>query len=138
MLKTTLLRQYDSQYLGRLFVMVCLIGFLLTSPDAYAQFALPAGDLKIPGVDTSDGNFLKAFATIISAIIVLMALAGVGIGMAETIFTMFSAANQARRDGEWGPTFKIIGIIIMVLVFALMLFYVINTFVLTPLSKIFA
>lgn len=138
MLKTALTRQYDTQQFGRLFTMFFLIGFLLMTPDAYAQFALPAGDLKIPGVDTSDGNFLKAFATIISAIIVLMALAGVGIGMSETIFTMFSAANQARRDGEWGPTFKIIGIVIMVLVFALMLFYLLNTFVLTPLSKMFA
>lgn len=118
-------------------LLVLLVAMLLL-PEAQAQVQLPTTDIKIPGVDANNKNWLQQFSGVISVVIVIGALAAVGFGMMEAIFTLFRTANDARLNGDWGPAMKLIGLIIGIIIFSLLLYYLINTVVLGPLAKMFA
>lgn len=129
---------HDWLFSTKMLWLLVLFAVLFLMPEAHAQAKLPTSDIKIPGVDANNKNWLQQFSGVISLVIVIGALAAVGFGMMEAIFTLFRTANDARLNGDWGPAMKLIGLIIGIIVFSLLLYYLINTVVLEPLGKLFA
>lgn len=119
----------------QLFLLCIGTILILYLPTAMAQ--LPTGSsISVPG--TADGDsWLKKFAYIIRFVVFLMCMAAVGLGLSESIFSIFRTINDARTSGEWGPAIRQIGIIIGALIFAVVIFGLLNEFVLTPIEKYF-
>ncbi|MDO4643126.1 MAG: hypothetical protein Q4A74_04735 [Cardiobacteriaceae bacterium] len=135
------LRMYSPDIFQLRNTMLCflVIAFLFWLPDAMAAgtATLPTTNISIPGVDSGEKNWLKQFSGVISFVIVLITLAGLGFGLSDAILSLFHTINDARQNDSWGPALKLIGLIIAVIVFCLVLYYLINTIVLEPLSKVF-
>lgn len=128
----------DGATLLRILLLLALFAVLLWGSDAFAQAKLPTGDkLAIPG--TSDGDsWAKKIVYAIVFIIVLMALVGLGKGLVDFIFNMFNDANDARQtDGGWGATLKKVGIGLVLIIVAVVVYMVLNEYVIDPLLKMF-
>ena len=95
------------------------------------------GNLSIPGTNDGD-SWAKKIVYAIVFIIVLMALAGLGKGLVDFIFNMFNDANDARQtDGGWGATLKKVGIGLVLIIVAVVVYMVLNEYVIDPLLKMF-
>ena len=128
----------DGATLLRVLLLLALFAMLLWGTDAFAPATLPTGDkLAIPG--TNDGaSWAKKIVYAIVFIIVLMALAGLGKGLVDFIFNMFNDANDARQsDSGWGATLKKVGIGLVLIIVAVVVFMVLNEYVIDPLLKMF-
>lgn len=128
----------DGATLLRAMLLLALFAVLLWGNDAFAQAKLPTGDkLSIPGTAEGD-SWAKKIVYAIVFIIVLMALAGLGKGLVDFIFNMFNDANDARQtDGGWGATLKKVGIGLVLIIVAVVVYMVLNEYVIDPLLKMF-
>ena len=127
----------DGSTLLRALLLLALFAMLLWGNDAFAQLKLPTGTMAIP--NTADGDsWAKKIAYTIIFIIVLMALVALGKGIIDGLFSLFDVSNDARNtDGGWGPALKKVGIILVVIIVGIVLFGVLNEYVIEPLSKMF-
>lgn len=127
----------DGTTLLRVVLLLALFATLLWGNDAFAQLKLPTGTMAIP--HTADGDsWAKKIAYTIIFIIVLMALVALGKGIIDGLFSLFDVSNDARNtDGGWGPALKKVGIILVVIIVGIVLFGVLNEYVIEPLSKMF-
>lgn len=127
----------DGATLLRALLLLALFAVLLWGNDAFAQLKLPTGTMAIP--NTADGDsWAKKIAYTIIFIIVLMALVALGKGIIDGLFSLFDVSNDARNtDGGWGPALKKVGIILVVIIVGIVLFGVLNEYVIEPLSKMF-
>lgn len=124
----------DTGNLRRLMLFGFLITLFVLLPEAMADSILPSGSLGIPG--TSDGeSWSSQMIKALSWGLKLLLLLGLGIGIAMSIFTLFRLVNDARSTGEWGPVIQQVVIVIVIIVFAFVLFGIANKYVFEPLDK---
>ncbi len=98
---------------------------------------LPTGSaLDVPGTSESD-SWVKKFGFIIRLVIFIICIAALGLGIGDSIFSLFRTINDARQSGEWGPAMKNIGIVMAGIVFAIVLFGILNEFVFAAIEKFF-
>ena len=127
----------DGATLLRALLLLALFAVLLWGNDAFAQLKLPTGTMAIPNTADRD-SWAKKIAYTIIFIIVLMALVALGKGIIDGLFSLFDVSNDARNtDGGWGPALKKVGIILVVIIVGIVLFGVLNEYVIEPLSKMF-
>lgn len=111
--------------------------FLALLPDlAMAQIPeLTTGTVGIPGVDENT-SIMKTLGMTIGFIVFILVLATLGFGLGDTIASFFRQLNDARKEGDWSPLIKFIGLsfAILAIVFALMDF--INKYVLATVNAL--
>ncbi len=121
-------------------LLAVLLVYMVLPEFAYAGTGggggqLPTGsDFEVPGASSGD-PWLKKFAFIIKFVVFLMCMAAVGLGLSDSIFSIFRVINDARMNGEWGPAIKQIGIILGGLIFALVIFALLNKYVIDPITN---
>lgn len=126
----------DSDTLRQLFLVTITTVCLFYLPQAIAApSTLPSGSIGIPGTGAGD-SWAKQFTSAIAWGIVLLMLAALGIGLAKSIITAFVLVNDARNSGEWGPAIQQIIVVILIIVFAFVLYGVANKYVLEPLEQL--
>ena len=128
----------DGATLLRALLLLALFAVLLWGSNAFAaDMKLPTGTMEIPNTANGD-SWAKKIAYTIIFIIVLMALVALGKCIIDGLFSLFDVSNDARNtDGGWGPALKKVGIILVVIIVGIVLFGVLNEYVIEPLSKIF-
>ena len=124
----------DSGNLRRLMLFGFLITLFVLLPEAMADSILPSGSLGIPGTSDND-SWSNQIIKALSWGLKLLLLLGLGIGIAMSIFTLFRLVNDARSTGEWGPVIQQVVIVIVIIVFAFVLFGIANKYVFEPLDK---
>lgn len=120
--------------------IVFAVLLLMLSAQALAQNnILPSGDagFQIPGTTDSD-SWIKKMVYAFVFVIILLALLGLGYGIVSGIWRMFMVSDDARTQDEGiMNVIKKIGGIVVIIVFCVVLFMVINKVVIEPLYKMF-
>ena len=109
--------------------------------DVFAdQLKLPTGDtdLGIPGVAAND-SWGKKIVMAIAYIIIIMALLGLGLILVNVLFSLAGVSDDARsQDGGMVLVLKKIGIVVTVVVLGILIFTLINSYILDPIYKMFS
>lgn len=130
----------DKGALLRLLFVAGVVALFLWGSDVCAdQLKLPTGDtdLGIPNVGEKD-SWGKKIAMAIAYVIVIMALLGLGLILVNILFSLAGVSDDARsQDGGMVLVLKKIGIVVTVVVLGILIFTLINAYILDPLYKMF-
>ena len=131
----------DKGALLRLLFVVGRAALFLWGNDVFAdQLKLPTGDtdLGIPGVAAND-SWGKKIVMAIAYIIIIMALLGLGLILVNVLFSLAGVSDDARsQDGGMVLVLKKIGIVVTVVVLGILIFTLINSYILDPIYKMFS
>ena len=131
----------DKGALLRLLFVVGIAALFLWGNDVFADhLKLPTGDtdLGIPGVTAND-SWGKKILLAIAYIIVIMALLGLGLILINVLFSLAGVSDDARsQDGGMVLVLKKIGIVVTVVVLGILIFTLINSYILDPIYKMFS
>ncbi len=84
--------------------------------------------LGIPGV-SSTNSITKNLALVLAAVGFIIILAAFATGLPETIMTFFRNLNDARKNEEWGPLLKYLGMVFGVIILAFVVIALYNKYV---------
>lgn len=120
-----------------LMVLMPSLSFAASTGSGSTGGVLPTGTaLDVPGAG-ADASWVKKFGYIIRLVIFVLCMAAVGLGISDSIFSLFRVINDGRQTGEWGPAMKTVGIIMAGIIFAIVLFGILNEFVFSAIEKFF-
>ncbi len=130
------LQQKTQRY--KLLTLFAMIVALMQPELALAAGGLPdltVGTIGVPGVD-GNSSIMKTLIMTIGFVVFILVIAMLGFGMADTIASFFRQLNDSRKDGEWAPLIRFIGIAFVVLAIVFVIMGYINKYVLQAANGI--
>lgn len=138
-MNTTLQQINDKLANYRLLYLLAVGMLLIVMPDLSfaAGGASGSGATTVPSLTTgtigitTGGSILKTLLLTIAAIVFITVIAAVGFGMTDTIISFFRQLNDSRKEGEWGPLLRFIGLAFAVLAIVFVIMGYINTYIIS-------
>lgn len=112
------------------FAVLALALVTLLLPDlVLAQVpTLTQGTVGIPGV-SSNTSIMKTLIMTVAFIVFVLVIAMIGFGLSDTIASFFRELNDSRKQGDWSPLIRFIGLAFAVLAIVFVIMGYINTHV---------
>ncbi len=87
--------------------------------------SLTTGTVGVPGVD-DNSSVMKTIIMIIAFIVFILVIANFGFGLSDTMASFFRQLNDARKEGEWAPLLRFVGLAFAILAIVFLLIGYIN------------
>lgn len=119
------------------YVWLLLATVLVLIPElSFAQVpSLTTGSVGIPGVN-DNSSIMKTLIMTVAFIVFVLVIATIGFGLSDTIASFFRQLNDARKEGEWGPLIRFIGLAFAILAIVFVIMGYINTYVIDVANKV--
>lgn len=112
--------------------------FILALPDFALAAGIPelaTGNIGIPGVD-KDTPIMKTLGQTIGFVVFILVIAILGFGLGDTIASFFRQLNDSRKEGDWSPLIRFIGLAFAILAIIFVIMGYINAYVFTPANNL--
>lgn len=112
--------------LGKMLLLM-LATVVASMPDfALAQIPqLTQGTVGIPGV-SANTSIMKTLIMTVAFIVFVLVIAVIGFGLSDTIASFFRELNDSRKQGDWSPLIRFIGLAFAVLAIVFVIMGYIN------------
>ncbi len=113
-----------------------IITMLFVPELSLAQIpSLTTGEVGIPGV-SGNSSVMKTIIMIVAFIVFVLVISNLGFGLSDTIASFFRQLNDSRKEGDWAPLLRFIGLAFAILAIVFLLIGYINKHVITVANGI--
>lgn len=114
---------------GKILLLMLAFSAVLAPELALAQIPqLTQGTVGIPGVGNNT-SIMKTLIMTVAFIVFVLVVAVVGFGLSDTIASFFRELNDSRKQGDWSPLIRFIGLAFAILAIVFVIMGYINTHV---------
>ncbi len=109
--------------------LLLVLALFLMPEISFAQVpTLGIGNVGIPGVN-NNSSIMKTLIMTVAFIVFVLVIATVGFGLSDTIASFFRQLNDARKEGDWSPLLRFIGLAFAILAIVFVIMGYINKYV---------
>ncbi len=114
-----------------------LVLTLFLMPElSFAQVpSLGIGNVGIPGVD-NNSSIMKTLIMTVAFIVFVLVIATIGFGLSDTIASFFRQLNDSRKEGDWSPLLRFIGLAFAILAIVFVIMGYVNKYVIEVANNV--